>query len=122
MSGERQKWILGAIALLEDWPADARPDRIMGIEKVVAFAEAIGWIEQTSVMQSCKCCGEPRPGYSYHRITSAGQAALELHQIHKAAQAELDADASADLESERAADAERAELELRTGFTEDDFA
>lgn len=85
MSSTRESQILDAIRLLDTWPDNGRPDRIVGLEKTVALTESIGWIEQATVMKPCGCCGTLHAHYSYFRITSAGRAALELHRIHKAA-------------------------------------
>lgn len=82
MSDSRESQILAAISMLEQWPSDGKPDRIVGLEKTVAFAEATEWIKRIQRTGPCKCCGMPRPGQTFFLITPAGRAALELHRIH----------------------------------------
>lgn len=124
MSGTRESQILAAIDMLVTWPDTGQPDELVS-PKTVAFAEAIGWIERIAVKEWCSHCGQSRLTGRGFLITSAGRAALELHRIHtgRLAYAEGKAEGYKSVAEQERADAlEREALELRTGFTEDDFA
>ena len=82
MSSKDREHIAGAVYLLENWPADAKPDLRDETREAAAYAEAIGWIERATVHQPCPACGHARPSYAYFRITAAGNAALRLHLMH----------------------------------------
>lgn len=89
MSDHRETLLRGAMDLLENWPDDARPDRLDGMMLSVAFAEAAGLIERTTTTKPCSACGAPKPDYSFYRITPAGQVALEISRL---ADADLESD------------------------------
>lgn len=78
------------LEIMDDWPADARPDRRESAEgeerisTILAMGLGCGWLEQSTQHSPCDGCGKPKADHSFYQITAAGQAALDVAKAIRA--------------------------------------
>lgn len=78
------------LEVMENWPADARPDRLespAGEERmsiILSMGLGCGWLEQVASSKPCRECGQAVHDHSFYRITAAGQAALDAAKALRA--------------------------------------